>query len=1167
MIRLSLLLVRRTLNQGGFPLKIRLNLFFFSCTIITLALTISTLMFLIQMHADAVKWAKTEQEQAIQTFWQFLHAKGDGYRVVNGKLMVGDYVINGNFELPDKVQEIFGGTATIFLGDTRVSTNVLKEDGTRAVGTKLLGPAYDAIFRANRSYRGEAPIFGISYYAAYDPIRDASGNIIGVLYVGSKKGDFLVDYNRREKEIVAGTSLLGILLIAFAWSALRERSRAEAKIRQMADQTRLIADSIPAAIAYIDIDLRYQFANRRYYELFGGEFVDLVGKSVKEVLGEALSAEREENIRQVLAGNKVVFTGQIAPQDGDIIHLQTAFIPHLTINGEVLGFFIQHYDITDLTLTQEALRTSGEHYLTLFNTTGTATLVSEEDTTMSLVNEELVSLTGYSREELEGQLSWTIFVAPESLERMLGYHRARRADTAAVPRVYECDVIRRDGTLRHILVHVNIIPGTNRSIISLLDISDQKQLQASLQSQLTFLQTLIDTIPSPIFYKDRAGRYLGYNLAFQLMLGLKRDQAIGKTTHDIARPELADNYSAMDDALFSNPGTQVYESSIIDANDRRLDVIFYKGTFIGEDGLVAGLVGVILDVTGHKQSERLLAGEKLVMKMIVSDAPLPEVLAAICVNIEEQTSGGLCSLLLLDDDGRHLRHAAAPSLPEAYNRAIDGTRIGPLIGSCGTAAYSGQQVIVSDIATDPRWAKYRKLPLSFGLQACWSQPIKASSGKILGTFAIYYSLPRSPNSEELLLVERAAHLASIVIERKRAAESLRESEDRFHRIFSQNDDAVVLFRMDDLVLIDVNPAALALFEYDRSELLGLKAYMLIANKDFEALVDAIPRDNPTEAFQLDQAYGIRKDGKQIMIVIRCKVLMLREEYVVHCSIRDITEKMRLEDEVRGTQAKLIHTNKMTSIGMLASSVAHEINNPNNCISVNAAMLDDVWQDAVPLLETIHATQGEFMLRGIPFTKMREFAPRLLGGIREGSRRITAIVQNMRDYVREDKSGSDGSVDVNQLLQNAMSILWHHIHLHTDHFNTELGEELPLARGNGQQVEQVLINLLTNALQSLPDKKAGVNIATFVESGGDITVKVRDEGKGMDNATLARLTEPFFTTRTDEGGTGLGLYISASIIKEHGGTLEFKSEPGKGTTATVRLPVSGKSSICAADSRA
>jgi signal transduction histidine kinase len=245
---------------------------------------------------------------------------------------------------------------------------------------------------------------------------------------------------------------------------------------------------------------------------------------------------------------------------------------------------------------------------------------------------------------------------------------------------------------------------------------------------------------------------------------------------------------------------------------------------------------------------------------------------------------------------------------------------------------------------------------------------------------------------------------------------------------------------------------------------------------------------------------------------------------------------------------------MTSLGMLSSSVAHEINNPNNCISVNASMLTEVWQDTEQILSHYHAENGDFNLRGVPYSQMQEIIPRLFYGITEGSRRITAIVDNMKDFVREDKNGRHVELDINKLIRGAASILWHHIHKFTDNFQMVLPDDIPPARGNGQQIEQVIINLMMNALQSLPEKRCGVCISSSCDrTAGEIIITVRDEGEGMSKKALEHLREPFFTTKLEKGGTGLGLYISDSIIKEHRGSLEFASDPGTGTVATIHLP--------------
>ncbi|MDZ4186121.1 MAG: cache domain-containing protein, partial [Desulfuromonadales bacterium] len=144
-----------------------------------------------RFHREMVREVDADLERCLLTSWELLTQKGTEFRIVDGQLLAGNYVVNNNFEVPDKVQEIFGGVATIFMGETRVSTNVLHADGSRAVGTKLQGPAYDAIFKDGKPFRGETLILGIPYRTAYDPIRNDQGEIIGVLFVGMKKTEFL----------------------------------------------------------------------------------------------------------------------------------------------------------------------------------------------------------------------------------------------------------------------------------------------------------------------------------------------------------------------------------------------------------------------------------------------------------------------------------------------------------------------------------------------------------------------------------------------------------------------------------------------------------------------------------------------------------------------------------------------------------------------------------------------------------------------------------------------------------------------------------------------------------------------------------------------------------------------------------------------------------------
>ena len=182
------------------------------------------------------------------------------------------------------------------------------------------------------------------------------------------------------------------------------------------------------------------------------------------------------------------------------------------------------------------------------------------------------------------------------------------------------------------------------------------------------------------------------------------------------------------------------------------------------------------DLSTDENERAFRVGQSKVLEMIAANAPLGEILTNLVLLIEEQSPEMLCSVLLLSDDGNHIRHGAAPNLPDQYVKAVDGAPIGPKNASCGTAMYRGKPVIVSDILVDPLWDDYRELAAGTGLRACWSTPIMSRRGKVLGSFAMYYREPRTPSGDEARFTSVATHLASVAIEHKRDQEAAKAAE-------------------------------------------------------------------------------------------------------------------------------------------------------------------------------------------------------------------------------------------------------------------------------------------------------------------------------------------------------------------------------------------------------
>ncbi len=392
-------------------------------------------------------------------------------------------------------------------------------------------------------------------------------------------------------------------------------------------------------------------------------------------------------------------------------------------------------------------------------------------------------------------------------------------------------------------------------------------------------------------------------------------------------------------------------------------------------------------------------------------------------------------------------------------------------------------------------------------------------------------------------------------ELKKTNEALRKSEDRFRKIFEQNEDAIMIFRYGTCNIIDVNPSAVRLYGYTRQEFFDHGVRLFLDQSESQNFKKAICDTGSRSGFTIDSMNNRKKDGTKIIVTIRGKVISLENNQVLYCVFQDITEKIRLEREAMVRQAQLFHANKMSSLGMMVSSIVHEINNPNNFVMFNTQLISEAWQDALNILNEYHQNNGEFFLGGLPYSEMHENIPRLLTGISEGCRRINNIVGNLKDFARPDKDGLNGVVDINHVIKAAVTILDNQIRKYTNHFHVDFEENVSPIKGSSQQLEQVIINLVMNSLQALPDKQCGIWISTSINRElRHVKVKVRDEGVGMSKEVLAQVLEPFHTTKYDMGGTGLGLFISYSIIREHKGILEFSSDVGKGTTATIILPV-------------
>jgi len=603
------------------------------------------------------------------------------------------------------------------------------------------------------------------------------------------------------------------------------------------------------------------------------------------------------------------------------------------------------------------------------------------------------------------------------------------------------------------------------------------------------------------------------------------------------------------------------------------------GPFVAAGAVLAGFVFLGLrHARQGRERDRiatLLHGQTRILEMIAVGKPLPDVLAALSTMVERQVPGMLCSVLLLEGDA--LRHGAAPSLPADYNAAIDGVRIGPAVGSCGTAAFTGKPVVVSDVATDPLWTDFRALALAHGLRACWSFPILATDGRCLGTFAMYYRESRTPAPQHWHLIEVATHVAGVAIERHRTATELARAAARLaeesqlstalaqvgHEMISSLNATVLLDRLcqltTELLGCDVSDTVLYDAERDVYRLRSLHGYtpeqtealqvMSVAGSTFGPLLHALERDGHAQvatarvvdpgAARLLTEYGITRSLYVALRRGRAVIGYLSAGYrgrtaaFTHLQERlaigiaqlasMALENSRLVDELRAaSQLK----------SEFVSTMSHELRTPLSVIIGYTDMLSDDGLDDADRAQTL----GRIRRAGLELLEMIE-ATLSLGRLDAG--RDPACIERVDVAAVLDELASEFAA----LGSRPRTVL---------HFEPAADLVLDSDR---RKLRMILKNLIGNALKFTPSGEVIVRCELRRERCAFV---VRDTGVGIAPEHLPVIFEMFRQADSSDtrsyGGVGLGLYIVQRLLDQLGGDIAVASAPGRGTTFTVTLPM-------------
>jgi PAS domain S-box-containing protein len=667
-----------------------------------------------------------------------------------------------------------------------------------------------------------------------------------------------------------------------------------------------------------------------------------------------------------------------------------------------------------------------------------------------------------------------------------------------------------------------------------IDIDDRRRAEEPLRAHERRFRSIVDGFPALVALRTPAGdleyanrRYLEY---------------FGATLEKLKRSAWGHNFHPDDLPKVRAAWREAAETGLpCDIECRhRADGVYrwfhmHGSPLRDTDGRIVLWYLLHTDIDDRKRAETLLAGEKRLLEMVAGGHSMSGILDALCQLVESSASGCYCSVVLVDPSGTRLEHGAGPSLPASYIASINGRPVNVDAGPCAMAAYLNKQVIAADLTSETRWAAHgwRPMALAHGLRACWSTPITSAAGRVLGAFAIYYNEPRTPTPYEQSLIEQVTHIASIAVERAQNDAALKRSEAFLAEAQHLSSTGSYVWRAAT-DQITCSEETYRIFELDQAGPVTLERISARVH----------PEDLP--AFN-EEVERCRRDGSDVEFELRLQMPNRSVKYlrvVSHSSrdesgqleftgaIQDITERRLSEQALGKVRSELAHVARVTTLGALTASIAHEVNQPLSGIITNASTCLRMLAADPPNVDGA-----------------RETARRT---IRDGNRASDVITRLRALFSKKDVTTEP--VDLNEATREVIALSSSELQRSRVILRAQLAEDLPPVAGDRVQLQQVILNLLRNAsdaMSGVDDRPRRLVIRTERDEDDHVRLTVQDTGVGFEPQALGRLFEAFYTTKS--GGMGIGLSVSRSIIESHRGRLWAAPNDGPGATFSFSIP--------------
>ncbi len=1028
---------------------------------------------------------------------------------------------------------------------------------------------------------------------------------------------------------------------------IAERKQAEDSFHKNRQLLEAILDNSPAVIYMKDTCGRYVLVNQRYETLFNVPRAKLIGQTVSAIVPPETAARIQANDQQVLeAGRPMEFEERVPLADGFHTYLSVKF-PLKNADGVPNAVCGIATDITARKQAEEELRQSHERFLVqqsaLIALTRSDALQAENllttfqhmtEVVAETLGVERVSIWRYARNRQAIQCVDLFELtanrhscgAELEAERYPAYFRALAAsevvaadDARTDPRTREFTSAYLDplgirsmmdvplyllGELDGVLCHEHVGPprpwlpdekmfavGVANLVSLAIGQWEHRRAEKALQDSEALHHSLVENLPQNILRKDLEGRFTFANQRASAGMGRPLDQIVGKTDFDFFPRDLAEKYRRDDQRVIATGKPFETIEAHVTGDGRRLYVQVIKTPVRDASGEIVGTQILFWDVTAHKENEQRLAVQYAVTRVLAESTTLSEASRRILQAVGENLDWPVGAVWHLDRQANRLRcaefwHAPALQVPE-FEAISRTTAFAPGFGLPGRVWTSGQPAWIADVTKDKNFPR-AKWAAKDGLHGAFGFPIRLGS-EVLGAIEFFNREIRQEPDEELLLMFAAVgSQVGQFMERRRAEEALRASEEQTRLIIETANDAFVAMDAQGRI-IDWNRQAEMIFGWERAEAVGrILAQTVIPPQHRAAHEQGLKKflatgEGPVLNRRIELS-ALHRDGREFPVELTISPVRLGASYVFNSFVHDITERKRAEErlrmqnkllqemaqlerqaheELKKAQAQLVQAEKMSGLGQMVAGVAHEINNPLSFVSNNVAVLQrdvqvmkqlvSLYQQAEPILAE-HRSELHGQIHGLCERIDLDYTLRnleeLMARSRDGLKRIQQIVTDLRDFARLDESDLH-EVDLNPGIESTVNIITGLAKKKQIEIELDFA---PLPRVNcfPAKINQVVMNLVSNAIQACP-QKGKVTVRT-VARPQEVEIHVIDDGHGIPLEIRDRIFDPFFTTKPPGQGTGLGLSISHGIVEDHGGRIEVNSIPGQGAHFIVHLPV-------------